>query len=263
MPGFWCNNEGHIGTYIPFMYVNDGVCDYDLCCDGSEEFAHVGGVKCENRCGPIGKEWRRVEEERKLAKEKAAKRRRTLAKESRELRRQVVAKIASLAEEIKGLESKRDDLKNKLDEVERQERGKVVKVEGGGGKLGVLLGLAKNRVKELRDTLEEVLDQRDDLQDKVEELQTILKKFREEYNPNFNDEGVKAAVNAWDDYAAKTSNEKKSGPEEKDIDEVLKEDGEDSGINWKDFEEDDVSDADIRESSTLEHHVVFLSSSLC
>lgn len=230
------------------MYVNDGVCDYDLCCDGSEEFAHVGGVQCENRCGPIGKEWRRVEEERKLAKEKSAKRRRTLAKESRELRRQVVAKISSLTEEIKGLESKRDDLKRKVEEVERQERGKVVRVEGEGGKMGVLLGLAKNRVKELRDTLEEVLDQRDDLLDKVEELESILRRFREEYNPNFNDEGVKAAVKAWDDYAAKTANENKSGPEEKDIDEVLKEDGEESGINWKEFEGEEASDADIRKS---------------
>ncbi|RKU41811.1 hypothetical protein DL546_002877 [Coniochaeta pulveracea] len=245
LPGFWCANEGHVGTYIPFMYVNDGVCDYDLCCDGSEEFGAVGGVKCENRCGPIGKEYRRVEEERRLAKEKAAKRRRTLAKESRELRRQVVAKISSLTEEIKGLEAKRDDLKKKLEEVERQERGRVVHVQGGGGKLGVLLGLAKTRVQELRDTLEQVLDQRDDLQDKVDELETILRKFREEYNPNFNDEGVKAAVKSWDDYAAKIASEQKTGPEEKDIDEVLKPDSEDSGINWKDFEEEDVTDADI------------------
>jgi protein kinase C substrate 80K-H len=228
------------------MYVNDGVCDYDLCCDGSEEFAGVGGVKCENRCGPIGKEWRRVEEQRKLAKEKAAKRRRTLAKESRELRRQVVAKMSTLSEEIKGLETKRDELKKKLEEAESQDRGRVAHVPGGGGKLGVLLGLAKTRVQELRETLDQVLDQRDDLQDKVEELETILKKFREEYNPNFNDEGVKAAVKAWDDYAAKTANEPKSGPEDKDIEEVLKPDSEDSGINWKDFEEDGVSDADIR-----------------
>ncbi|KAJ9165804.1 Glucosidase II beta subunit-like protein [Coniochaeta hoffmannii] len=245
LPGFWCSNEGHIGSYIPFMYVNDGACDYDLCCDGSDEFAHVGGVKCQNRCGPIGKEWRRVEEEKRHAKERAAKRRRTMAKESRELRRQVVAKVAKLKEEIQGLEVKRDELQKKLEDVERQERGKVVKADGEGGKLGILLGLAKERVKELRETLDDVLDQRDDLQDRVEELELILRSFREEYNPNFNDEGVKAAVKAWDDYSAKMATERKSKRSDNDILEVLKEDGEESGINWREFEGEQASDADI------------------
>ncbi|KAB5566181.1 glucosidase II beta subunit-like protein-domain-containing protein [Coniochaeta sp. 2T2.1] len=246
LPGFWCPNEGHVGSYIPFMYVNDGACDYDLCCDGSDEFAHVGGVKCENRCGPIGKEYRRLEEERKHAKERAAKRRRTLAKESRELKRRVIAKVAGLTEEIKGLEGRRDELQKKLEEVERLERGKVVKTDGEGGKMGILLGLAKDRVKELRETLDDVLDQRDDLQDRVDELELILKSFREEYNPNFNDEGVKAAVKAWDDYSAKTANEKKKEKRsDNDILEALKEDGEESGINWKEFEGEEASDADI------------------
>lgn len=252
LPGFWCANEGHIGSYIPFMYVNDGACDYDLCCDGSDEFAHVGGVKCENRCGPIGKEWRRLEEERRVAKERAAKHRRTLAEESRELRRQVVAKVDRLKQEIQALEMKRDDLQKKFEDVERQERGKVVKTDGeGGGKLGILLGLAKERVKELRETLDDVLDQRDDLQDRVNELESILKAFREEYNPNFNDEGVKAAVKAWDDYSAKLATERQSKRSDSDILEVLKEDSEESGINWKEFQEEEASDADIRKFSPL------------
>ncbi|EON97730.1 putative glucosidase 2 subunit beta protein [Phaeoacremonium minimum UCRPA7] len=245
LPGFWCANEGHIGAYVPFAFVNDGICDYELCCDGSEEFGKVGGVKCENRCGPIGKEWRRVEEERTKSKERAAKRRRTLAKEAKELRRRVEAKITTLTEEIKTLEVKRDDLQKKYEEVERAERGKVVKGEGQGGKLGVLLGLAKTRVKELRDTLDRVLDQRDDLQDKVEELEAILRKFKEEYNPNFNDEGVKAAVKAWEDYAAKTASETQVDAADADILEIIKEDGESSGINWKEFEDEEVSDTDI------------------
>lgn len=246
LPGFWCANEGHIGTYVPFVYVNDGVCDYDLCCDGSEEFAHVGGVKCENRCGPIGKEWRRVDQERKQARERATKVRQALVTESRELRGKVVGRISYLTQEIKTLTVKRDELKAKLDEVEQQERGKVVQGEGPGGKLGVLLGLSKKRVQELRDTLDEVLDQRDDLQDKVEELEDILRKFKEEYNPNFNDEGVKAAVKSWEDYAAKAANEKKPSLLESDILEVLKEDGENTGINWNEFLEEAGSDADIR-----------------
>lgn len=251
LPGFWCANEGHIGAYVPFMYVNDGVCDYDLCCDGTEEYRGVGGVKCENRCSQIGKEWRRVEKERKDNLEKANKRRRTMAKESKELRRRVEAKIAGLEEEVKGLEAKRDELKQKYDDVEKSERGKVVKGTGTG-KLGVLMDLARSRVNELRDALNVVIGQRNELQGKVEELQGILAAFKEEYNPNFNDEGVKKAVRAWEDYAAKLGDTKEESLNENDLQEVLKEDSESNGINWREYEQAEVTDTDIRELRS--HH---------
>lgn len=247
LPGFWCENKGHIGAYIPFMYVNDGVCDHELCCDGTDESLHVGGTKCENRCASIGKEYRRIEEERRQSKERSANRRRTLVKEARELRRRVENKVATLKEELANLEVQKAELQRKYDEVERAERGKVVKAEGEGGKLGVLVGLAKKRVDELRDTLDKVLDQRDDLQDRVEQLEDILSKLKEEYNPNFNDEGVKAAVQGYENYAAgkSTSTDKKSEVVDADVLEVLKEDGPDSGINWAEFQEEETSDADI------------------
>lgn len=154
-------------------------------------------------------------------------------------------KIANLKEEIKGLDAKKDELQKKFEEVERSERNKVVKTEGQGGKLGVLLGLTKTRISELRNALDKVLDQRDDLQDRVDQLEDILTKFKEEYNPNFNDEGVKAAVKSWEDYAAAQAGEKQSDLSDADVMEMLKEDGESSGINWADFEGEEASDADI------------------
>lgn len=226
------------------MYVNDGVCDYDLCCDGTEEYGNVGGVKCENKCAEIGKEWRRIEKERKENLERANKRRRTMVKEAKELRRRVEAKVVALAGEVKELETKRDELKAKLDEVELQERFKVVKSEGPG-KLGVLAGLAKTRVNELRDSLSKVMNERQQLKQKVSELEGILSAFKEEYNPNFNDEGVKKAVRGWEDYAAKKTEEAQEQLNEADIQEVMKEDGESSGINWKEFDEDEATDTDI------------------
>ncbi|KAK0662584.1 putative glucosidase 2 subunit beta precursor [Cercophora samala] len=245
LPGFWCVNAGHIGNYLPFMYVNDGICDYELCCDGSDEYAHAGGVRCENRCDTIGKEYRRLEEQRRQNKERSAKKRRTLVKESRELRRRVEVKIANLKTEVRDLDAKKAELQAKFEEVERSERGKVVKSEGQGGKLGVLVGLAKSRVNELRNTLDKVMDQRDDLQDKVDQLEDILTKLKEEYNPNFNDEGVKAAVKAWEDYAAGQPSEPKGDLADSDIMEVLKEDSEISGINWAEFETGEASDVDV------------------
>ncbi|KAK5625930.1 hypothetical protein RRF57_001646 [Xylaria bambusicola] len=241
LPGFWCDNKGHIGAYVPFMFVNDGVCDYDLCCDGSEEYGQVGGVKCENRCAEIGKEWRRIEKERTENLERANKKRRTMIKEAKELRRQVEARVTKLEGEIRDLEKKEAELKTKFEEVERSERGKVVRNEGPG-KLGVLAGLAKARINELRDALSDVVDERQHLQDKVAELEGILSTFKEEYNPNFNDEGVKKAVRSWEDYAARKVEE---AAEELDLEEVMKEDSETSGINWNEFEDEGATDTDI------------------
>ncbi|EJT78050.1 hypothetical protein GGTG_03153 [Gaeumannomyces tritici R3-111a-1] len=246
LPGFWCENKGHEGTYVPFSFVNDGVCDYELCCDGSEEYGGVGGIKCANKCDAIGKEHRRIQEERRLSQEKAMKRRRTLVKEAKELRRQVEARITKLESEIAGLETKEKDLRTKFEEVERSEKGKIVKREGGkGGRLSVLLGMAKSRVAELRNTLDKVLEQRDDLHGKVEELEGILAVLKEKWNPNFNDEGAKAAVRAWEDYEAKHREEKPTDLTEDEITQIFKEDSSESGIDWKQFEEEEITDTDI------------------
>ncbi len=168
-----------------------------------------------------------------------------MIKEARELRRRVEAKVVSLKSELEKLEVEKGELQKKYEEVERSERNKVVKVDGQGGKLGVLLGLAKTRVSELRNALDRLLDQRDDLQDRVELLEDILTKFKDEYNPNFNDEGVKAAVKSWEDYAAGRASEKKPDLSDSDIMELLREDGETSGVNWAEFESSDASDADV------------------
>lgn len=248
LPGFYCANAGHIGAYVPFMYVNDGVCDYDYCCDGSEEYAGVGGVKCEDRCAEIGKEYRRIEEEKKKSMARAVRRRKILVKEAASARRKIETKIVIVQDEVRNLEAKRDELQRRYEEIQEQEKGKVYKTEGeGGGKIGVLRGVAKKRVDELRDTLDKVLDQRDEVKEKLEELEGILKKFREEYNPNFNDEGVKAAVKSWEDYAAKEANARAPDIEDKDILDVLKEDSETNGVNWAEFEDEEVTDTDIRE----------------
>ncbi|KAI1111470.1 glucosidase II beta subunit-like protein-domain-containing protein [Nemania sp. NC0429] len=244
LPGFWCANKGHVGAYVPFTFVNDGVCDYDLCCDGSEEYGKVGGVKCANKCAEIGKEWRRVEKERQDNFDRAFKRRRTMVKESKELRRQIEARISKLEGEIRDLERQESELKTKFEEVEQAERGKVAKPEGTG-KLGVLVGLAKTRVNELREALANAIDERRQLRDKVSELEGILSTFKVEYNPNFNDEGVKKAVRAWEDYAAKKTEGTDEESSESDLEEIVREDGESSGINWSEFEDEGVTDTDI------------------
>ncbi|KAI1329509.1 glucosidase II beta subunit-like protein [Xylariaceae sp. FL0255] len=244
LPGFWCENKGHIGAYVPFMYVNDGVCDYDLCCDGSEEYSGVGGVKCANKCAEIGKEWQRIEQQRKDKYQRAYKKRKAMIKESQDLRAQIESRVRGYETEIKELEKKQVDLKTKLEDAQRADRGRVVKSEGPG-KVGVLAGLARTRIGELRSALGSVVDDRRLLQAKVADLEGILSAFKEEYNPNFNDEGVKKAVRAWEDYAAKSTGEAGDQFDETDLVEVMKEDSAESGINWEEFQDDEATDTDV------------------
>ena len=248
LPGFYCKNKGHQGSYIPFEVVNDGVCDYELCCDGSDEFDHIGGVSCPDKCKEIGKEWRKTDEIRQKAMTSALKRRKELVVEAQRRRKEVEERITSLGTEIKGQEMKVKSLEEALAEAEKKDRGRMFRGSGKGGKARVLSGLAKTRIKELRDALTEVKTQRDDLKSRLKQLEDLLTQFKSEYNPNFNDEGVKQAVRAWDDYAAVDhgATAQDEGVE-KDILEILKEDSETEGINFAEFETEDDDDVDMRE----------------
>ncbi|KAI9833205.1 MAG: hypothetical protein M1819_003828 [Sarea resinae] len=245
LPGYYCKNKGHQPSYIPFTNVNDGVCDYELCCDGSDEWQSVGGTACEDRCKAIGKEWRAKDEQRKRALSAALKKRKELVAESSRLRKEVEDRLQSLGTEIEGAEMKVAELEKELEEVERREKGKVVRVQGKASRINVLAGLAKGRIDELRENLINVRKDRDANKARLKELETILSTFKEEYNPNFNDEGVKRAVRRWEEYAARGLEADIDAAHERDLDEVTKPDGETGGIRWEDWEGEEEGDADV------------------
>ncbi|RDK40448.1 hypothetical protein M752DRAFT_277735 [Aspergillus phoenicis ATCC 13157] len=239
LPGFYCKNKGHKPGYVPFQRVNDGICDYELCCDGSDEWARPGGTKCEDKCKEIGKEWRKKEEKRQKSMTAALKKKKDLLVEAGRQQKEVEDNIKRLEVEIQAQELKVNDLQAELEEVEKQEASKVVKGKTAG-KVNVLAGLAKSRVEELRNALMDVRKERDDTRARVKELEEILSKFKVEYNPNFNDEGVKRAVRSWEDYAAKGTLEGAvNNAQDRDLDEIAKPDDEKAGINWEQWENEE------------------------
>lgn len=232
---------------MPFQRVNDGICDYEQCCDGSDEWARVGGTKCEDRCKEIGKQWRKQEEQRQKSMTAALKKKKALLVDAGRQQQEIEDHVLRLEAEIKGAEVKVGALEVELKAVEDAER-KVVRTSGKGkGKVNALAGIAKARVDELRDALLEVRRQRDETQSRLKELEEILTKFKIEYNPNFNDEGVKRAVRSWEDYAAREVIESTNQARDRDLDEIAKADDENSGINWEHWEkeEDGCNDSDL------------------
>lgn len=241
LPGFYCKNKGHNPAYLRFENVNDGVCDYDVCCDGSDEYG--GLVKCEDRCAALGKEWKKAEEVRNKSQGRAMNKRKELQFEADRRRKEVEEKIQATKIKIEGFQRKVVEMEENLKEVERREKVRLVKTDASGkgqGRLGVLLNLAKDRTSELRGALTKLRKQRDDMVERVKELETLLSALKEDHNPNFNDAGVKSAVQGWEDYAARDSQDTWTDAEDRDLTEIAKEDGSDSGINWTEFEDGEV-----------------------
>jgi len=171
-----------------------------------------------------------------------------LVKEAVLLKTGVQESIRDLEVEVQALEVKAAEAQKRYEEVERRERGRVVTgASPKASRVTMLAKLAKHRVEELRGALASAIEQRDFARGRVDELESILSTFKEEYNPNFNDEGVKRAVRAWDDYAAaKNSGEQEIDPkEDEDIQAVANPDSESEGINWLEWEaEDEESDVE-------------------
>jgi protein kinase C substrate 80K-H len=123
--------------------------------------------------------------------------------------------------------------------IEKQEKLKVVKTPRSGGRLGMLVSLTKNRIDELKASLRTMRDQRDIAEHRVKLLQDILSQFKEEYNPNFNDAGVKKAVRAWESYAASGTLPPPDTHFNNEVESRLLPEDE-QGIIWEEYEEGDT-----------------------
>jgi protein kinase C substrate 80K-H len=174
----------------------------------------------------------------------AARRRKELVTDAGRRKKEVEDRIETLKTEVQGAEIKLEALEKDLADVERREKGKVVRAPKEGGRMGMLVTLAKQRTEELRTNLERVKAERDDAQTRLQELEDMLTKFKEDYNPNFNDEGVKRAVKAWEDYAARDK-APIDAAHDRDLTEILKDDSE-NGITWSDWQDEHKeSDVDV------------------
>ncbi|KAG0643437.1 glucosidase II beta subunit-like-domain-containing protein [Tuber brumale] len=241
--GFYCKNEKHTPAFLPLGRVNDGICDYEICCDGSDEWAGAGGVKCENKCGEIGKAAAKLAAEKGRLRNEGVRKKKELLGRAKTMRIELEDNVKTTRVKIGALEEKVRRLEVQLKETEEEERLRMAKQPKEGSKLGGLVSLARERMQELKSSLEKVRDDRDSARGKLEKAEGILKALKEGYNPNFNDEGVKTAVRAWEEYLAQEGEHPENKAEERDLNNLL---GEDE-IDWEGFTEPDgVAEGSIR-----------------
>jgi len=247
LPGFYCQNVGHNPAFIPFSYINDGVCDHELCCDGSDEWARAGGVKCENKCREIGTVWQKKDTTRRRARAAALAQRADLVARSTTMKAEIEKTITDLKMQLEDDELKIKQATQELSEEEKKDKLRTIRAPTSGGKMGTLVSLAKKRIEDLRQALLKSHQDKYSVEFRVKELEGILESFKTEYNPNFNDEGVKRAVRAWEDYEARGRFPSHDHAGDKEVEDLGMDDSQ-HGIVWEDYETEG-RDTDARKSS--------------
>lgn len=185
---FWCANIGHIGQYVSSRIVDDGVCDYSVCCDGSDEAPGL----CQNKCHDIHSAYLSELEEDVRRRRDGWNLREGLVAEARARKSQLESLLSST--DMLNLEDEVGVLENKLKELQEE--------DADYGKDSDLESL--KRVDDIKKALNLVSEREQALMQQLQEwkssygeLESALSKMASEYNPNFNDPAVKEALRTW------------------------------------------------------------------
>lgn len=224
---FHCRNEGHIPGKLPSSRVNDGVCDYDVCCDGSDEAGLIESLKgtelefkCENRCKQVHKEYiERIHEERRLLKEASGKRK-ELIKKATEQRAALKKEIDVKANKVAELKEKLYEKEAALQEVEsRESQNKNHKKNTHAEAKPQIVVDAYDVLQKVADAHRKATDDVTKLNAEIERLSKIIETMKVEYNPNFNDPAVKQAIRSYEEYKV-NSDEGNAGESSQDVPDV-------------------------------------------
>ncbi|KAJ9110673.1 hypothetical protein QFC19_001502 [Naganishia cerealis] len=223
---FWCANEGHIPGWVYASRVNDD----SECCDGSDEWDSP--TECPNRCAEIGAEHRaKVQAEQKLRKT-GSKIRATYIKYAQQERIKLAEKVKSLEKEIHAKEGEVEAARVRLERLENADREQMEKRKQSPIYLSLLTH---------RSVIGKLRSQKKQLEEEVDELKRILKELSEEYNPNYQDMAVKAAVVG---YTEKYGKPVEQGSDASPSPEMTEQDAQDSPVSEQELDELEKVDLD-------------------
>ncbi|KAJ2657381.1 hypothetical protein IW148_005198 [Coemansia sp. RSA 1199] len=190
---FYCANTGHTPGTLSASRVNDGVCDYDVCCDGSDEWNSP--IKCPDKCAEIGA--KRRDEEEKLAQtnESGARKLQELIASGRELRQTKSAELEHKRTELAKAEqeySVAEAHKNELEQIQRDHET---------NNANTMQQLTTEYLEPIVQYRKELAAQLHILRAHRDTLIQLLKAVRDGHNVEFNDEVVAKVVREYGEYA--------------------------------------------------------------
>lgn len=193
---FYCANQGFKPNYIENYKLNDGVCDYELCCDGSDEYR---SGQCPNVCAKVKEQYDEHISERREKSERGLSVKLEFEQKAAELKRIAEEQLAQLAKEIELLHEKNDG-------------GKTASTSEVQDEKFIVVDEAK-----LNRKLEAFKAENSLLTKKLASLESAFREMTEKYNPNFNDAAVKNAIHTYQDYISNKAEEIEVDLEYKDI----------------------------------------------
>ncbi|KAK6456371.1 glucosidase II beta subunit-like-domain-containing protein [Scheffersomyces xylosifermentans] len=185
---FYCRNEGHIPGHIENYKLNDGVCDYDICCDGSDEY--ITG-KCENKCPQIHQQFEEYKKSVNKDIEKSLQIKQQLIEEAQAKRKSSEDTLNELKETLAKKKAELERLKKEFEENKDVLEGEVAE--------SVFDELSPH-IEELSSSVRSYEKKLETQESKILHLEKILNGLVQHYNPNFNDAAVKDSVSKFQEY---------------------------------------------------------------
>lgn len=185
----YCANKGHFPAFISSRKVGDGVCDYDLCCDGSDEAPGL----CPNRCAELNKAYIEEETRKNRILENGWLLRQRLVKDAAKKKNELERELSKHNEKLTNYNQKLQVAREKLENAE------IKSAASQGSELATLLSSAKEALRKAYEAAEASWQRSEKISDQLQDLEEILSTMEQDHNPNFNDMAVKAAINNFHD----------------------------------------------------------------
>ena len=184
----------------------------------------------------------------------AAKKQLELVSEAARLRTEIENQLRDLEAQVDISETTVADLERRKDQLEKEEKSRIIRKQPLSGKAGVLAGLAKEKLEQWKKSVEYLKQRRDEEAVKVSELELALSKLRDERNPSLDDEAVQRAVTFYDDYSARAKPYNNEASE-RDTTDLLS--AAENGIPWSDFEAPDDIPGELETLYAFEAYLPF------
>lgn len=180
---FYCPNEGFFPGYIENFKLNDGVCDYESCCDGSDEY--ISG-DCPNVCGKVKEQYDAfVVQKRKLNSDGLSAK----------------FELESKALQIKDHNSQMfNHLSSEIARLEKSLEESIRSPSSKSQSRNIRPAQVRINEAKLKQLLEQHAQISETLETRIKLLESILFTMSENYNPNFNDAAVKTAIHSFQNY---------------------------------------------------------------
>lgn len=186
---FYCANEGYFPGYLENFKLNDGVCDYDICCDGSDEY--LTGT-CVNKCKQINDQFQTYKQATENDLNKSLQIKKKSLQDVIQQKQQIETKLQYLVTKLKQSETELEKARSRLHRhaSPNQKQPKTLY-----SKLSSYIDNIANQIESYNDKI-------DQKNMKIKQLETLLATMANEYNPNFNDLAVKDTIKKFKEYVS-------------------------------------------------------------